>query len=370
MKNKTVLISGAGIAGPALAYWLRHHGFVPTVVERAPAPRPGGHAVDVRGTALEVAARMGILDDIRAGRTDLRGMSMVDSAGNEVMRTTEGTFTGGRFDNPSIEILREDLVRILLDRTAEGVEYVYDDSITALEQDGDGVRVAFERSAPGRFDLVVGADGLHSVVRRLVFGPEPDHLRHLGVYLGIFTTDNFLDLDRWQLWYRDGGVGCGLYTARGNTELRVFLGIPADPAEEDPGALEEGKRFIAERCAGLGWEVPRLIKAMWEARDFYFDSVSQVRLDRWSAGRVALLGDAGYCPSPLSGQGTSLALVGAYVLAAELAAADGDPAAAFPAYEARLRDFAEASHRIALANLEEPSALDPEAAQIGLIDLP
>lgn len=370
MKSRNVLISGAGIAGPALAYWLRRHGFTPVVVEQAPAPRRGGHAVDVRGTALEVAERMGILAEVRAARTDLRGMSVVDGTGAEVMRTTEGTFTGGRFDGPNVEILREDLVRILLDRTAGEVEYVFGDSITALEQDARGVRVAFERAAPRRVDLVIGADGVHSAVRRLVFGPDREYVHRLGTYLGIFTTDNVLGLDRWQLWYRNGDLGCAVYPARGNTELRVFLAAPDALFDGDPRDPEQGKRFLAERFAEAGWEIPRLLKAMWEGRDCYFDAVSQVRMDRWWNGRVALLGDAGYCASPMSGQGTSLALVGAYVLAAELAAAEGDHTAAFPAYQERLAGFAEASRRIALKNQQEPTALDPAASDLGRIPLP
>ncbi|MFI9235280.1 FAD-dependent monooxygenase [Streptomyces sp. NPDC053079] len=348
---KTVLVSGAGVAGLTLAYWLRRNGFAPTVVERAPALRPGGQAVDVRGVALDVLERTGILDEARNARTRLRGMAMLDSEGNELWRSTEMTYSGGRLDGADIEVLREDLTRMLHRRAlAEDVEFLYDDSIATLDEQPDGVRVGFETGPARTFDLVVGADGLHSRVRRLALGPEERFASHLGSYLTVFSTDNFLDLDHWELWLKEETVGYCLYPVRDNSELRATLGFTSEPIDFDHRDLEQQKTIMADRLAHVGWETPRLLRAMREAPDFYFDAMAQIHVERWSTGRVTLVGDAGYCASPLSGQGTSLALVGAYILADELGRHGDDHAAAFARYEARMRPFAELNQALATEN--------------------
>lgn len=349
----TVFISGASVAGPTLAYWLAHRGLAVTVVERAPAVRPGGQAVDVRGVALDVLDRMGVLADARRSRTRMRGMSMLDSDGNEVGRSTEETVSGGRLDSDDVELLREDLTGLLYDSTRDGVEYVFGDSVVGLADTGEGVSVRFERGEPRTFDLVVGADGLHSTVRGLVFGPEAEFIHHLGTHLAIFGVTNFLGLDNWQIWLNDGEAGYGIYPVRDNTELRVTCGFGSAPPQSYHDVRQQ-KALVAQRLAGLGWETPRLLAAMWDAPDFYFDSMAQIRMDRWSVGRVTLVGDAAYSPSPMSGQGTSVALVGAYVLAEELAAAGGDHRAAFARYEARLRPFVELNQALATENPSGP----------------
>jgi 2-polyprenyl-6-methoxyphenol hydroxylase-like FAD-dependent oxidoreductase len=351
-----VLISGAGIAGPALAYWLRRHGMTPTVVERMPGVRRGGQAVDVRGAALTVAERMDLLEPLRAVRTRMRGMSMVDNDGNELMRSEEYAPSSGRFDSPDLEVLREDLVALLTART-EDVQYRFGDSIVALDQHPGGVDVTFAGGDRRRYDLVVGADGLHSKTRRLAFGPDTaETLRHLGMYVAVFTAPNEIGLDNWQVWLRDeaSGAGVGVYPARDNTELRVNVGFYSEPLDYDFRDLDAQRRLITERAAGLGWEMPRLLKAVWQAPDFYLDAMAQVVLPGWTSGRVTLLGDAGYCASPMSGQGTSLALVGAYVLADELAR--GDVAAALGRYEHRMRPFAELNQALATENPGGPPA--------------
>ena len=347
MRNQDVLISGAGVAGQALAYWLRRFGFTPVVVERAPAPRDGGQAVDVRGAAIEVARRTGILDAARAARTGTRGMSYVSSTGKR-LASVDGAF--GVIDPEDVEIIRGDLVSILYEAAGSDVEYIFDDSISSLTEGADGVTVTFERSAPRTFHLVVGADGLHSRVRGLAFGPEGRFLRHLGLYLSVFTIPNDLELDHWQLIYVTPGKSVTVTSARGNREARAIFFFASGPLDYDYRDRGQQQELLAAAFAGAGWEVPRLLTAMREAPDFYFDSVSQVRLENWSAGRVALVGDAGYCPSPLSGQGSSLALVGAYVLASELRAADGDYRDAFAGYQRRLRDFVERNQQIATGN--------------------
>jgi len=351
MQSTTVLISGAGVGGLALAYWLAGHGFQVTVVERAPALRPGGQAVDVRGPALEVAERMGVLEQLRGLATDMRGMSLVDASGQELYRSTEGTLSGGDFAAPDVEILRDDLCDLLYRTAADRTEYLFDDSVTALAQDGQRVQVTFERAAPRTFDLVVGADGLHSHTRRLAFGPEAACITHLGSYLSVFTAPNYLGLDRWQVWHQLGTAGGAFMTARDNTEIRVFAGFETpEPIDYDHRDIEAQKKLVHDHLADVGWEFPRALRYLWDAADFHFDSMSQIHLDQWWRGRVVLLGDAGYCGSPLSGQGTSMAMVGAYVLAGELKAARGDHRTAFPAYQDALRGYVAGNQQLALTN--------------------
>ncbi|MGW6914141.1 FAD-dependent monooxygenase [Kitasatospora sp. NPDC054939] len=354
---QTVLISGGGIAGTALAHLLRRGGFAPTVVELSPAPRRGGQAVDIRGVALDVVERLGLTERVRAARTQMRGMSVLDADGNEVHRSTEATYSAGRLDSADVELLREDLVGMLYELTADDAEFLHGDSITGLREDEHGVHVTFQHGEPRTFDLVIGADGLHSRVRKLAFGPEERFLQHLGTHLAIFSADNFLDLEDWQVWQRDGAAGYGVYPVRGNSELRVIFGYEAaGPAVRDP---EQSRKLVAERMSALRWETPRLLDALHRAPDYYADAMAQVHLEQWSAGRIALLGDAGYCASPLSGQGTSLALVGAHVLADELGRArkDGeDHRAAFERYEERMRPFVAANQALATENPGGPAS--------------
>ncbi|MGW4896073.1 FAD-dependent monooxygenase [Kitasatospora sp. NPDC004240] len=366
---QTVLISGGGIAGTTLAYWLQRNGFAPTIVERAPAPRRGGQAVDIRGIALTVVERMGLTEQVRAVRTQMRGMSVLDADGNEVHRSTESTYSAGRLDSDDIELLREDLVAMLTELIDGKAEFVYGDAITGLAEEADGIQVAFEHGQPRRFDLVIGADGLHSAVRRLTFGPEEEFLRQLGTQLAIFSADNFLELEDWQVWQRDGDAGYGIYPVRDNKELRITFGFAARSSGDELRDVARTRELVAERISALRWETPRMLAALDRAPDFYSDVMAQVHLDHWTRGRAALVGDAGYCASPLSGQGTSLALVGAYVLADELARAAGDHATAFARYEERLRPFVAANQALATENPGGPAAEESVEAAKNAIPL-
>ncbi|MFB4284161.1 FAD-dependent monooxygenase [Nonomuraea sp. MTCD27] len=299
-----VLISGAGVAGPALAYWLRHHGFTPTVVERAPRVRAGGYAVGFRGEALDVLDRMALLEQVRA------------------LRTRMG-----------------ELIGLLHEVTRQEVEYVFGDSIATLEQDADGVRVTFERGRPRRFDLVAGADGLHSRTRSQVFGPRERFVRHLGIYTATFSLPINLVLRDTGRLHSMPGKAADIFRTRGNTEAYAALHFASGPLAYDRDDAAQHKRIVAEQFAGEGGPIWHLLEEMSRAEDFSFDANAQVEMDRWSAGRVVLLGDAGYCAAPTSGRGACQALIGAYVLAGELAVAGGEHTVAFAAYEREMRGF-------------------------------
>ncbi|WP_328394332.1 FAD-dependent monooxygenase [Nocardia sp. NBC_00416] len=353
MKNRNILISGAGIAGPALAYWLHKYGFHPTVVERAPRPRSGGHLVDIRGTAREVVAQMGIVARIRAATTGARGMAFVDGTGKRVAKM--GTDAFGHSGGPVAElsIRRTDLARILYDTTHADVEYMFGEAITAVERGDDGVRVRFEHSEPKMFDLLIGADGVRSNVRQLVFGPDERYLRDLGSYVSLFTAATEMDHDGWRLMYTvpagDGRPGrtAAIYPQlEPGTALTGFF-LRSQPLPHDRADIEAQKRIVYGAFEKDGWEVPAMLDAIWDAPDFYFDRTLQVEMDTWSRDRTVLLGDAGYCASPMSGIGTSLALVGAYILAGELAAADGDHTRSYAAYEQKMRLFVDRAQEFA-----------------------
>jgi 2-polyprenyl-6-methoxyphenol hydroxylase-like FAD-dependent oxidoreductase len=343
-KNRTILISGASVAGPALAYWLSRYGFKPTIVEKAPGLREGGYAIDIRGEAQKVAERMGIKPDLQQAHTQMQGMIYVDKNSKPLAQITPEMMAGG--GDPDIEFLRGDLTRLLYNRTKDSTEYIWGDSIASCTEQADGVLVTFERSQPGTFDLVVGADGVHSNVRARVFGEESQFTRELGYYVAIFTTANHLNLQYQELIYRMPGKVAGMYSTRQNTEAKALFYFTAPQAGFERLSSDEQKQILADQYAGEGWEIPTLLEGMWHAPDFYFDSLSLVQMDSWSKGRVVLVGDAGYCATPLSGQGTSLALVGAYVLAGELAVANGDYQSAFAMYEKEMQGYVTLNQKI------------------------
>ncbi|WP_328646025.1 FAD-dependent monooxygenase [Amycolatopsis sp. NBC_00348] len=344
MQNRRVLISGASVAGPALAFWLRRYGFTPTVVERAPRLREGGYAVDFRGASLRVLDRMGLLGQVEAAATNMGEVTYVDEDDRPLV-VTPPTFQSGE-----LEILRGDLSRILYDATKDDVEYVFGDSITGVTEHGDGVTVTFEHGAPREFDLVVGADGLHSNVRSLVFGDESRYRRDLGYYVSIFTVPNHLGLDHVGRFYNEPNRTIGVYSARDHAEAKALFWFGSEPLAYDHRDVEAQRRIVEETFADAGWEAPALLDGMRQAPDFYFDSASQIKLDTYSTGRVALVGDAAYCAAPLSGMGTSLAVVGAYVLAGELAAAGGDHVTAFTAYHDEMREFVAVCQKLGEGN--------------------
>ncbi|EEP74660.1 monooxygenase, FAD-binding [Micromonospora sp. ATCC 39149] len=362
MSGTRVLVAGASIAGPALAHWLGRRGAEVTVVERAPELRPGGQAVDARGVAKEVIRRMGLDAAVRAARTETAGAHTVDVNGN-VLETFRAEDDSGDGYISEIEILRGDLSRVLYDDTRDGVEYVFGDRIAELAQDADGVDVTFASGDRRRFDLVVGADGLHSALRAMVFGPHERFVRHLGLVLAFYSVPNEFGLDRWLIDYQDQGSGrsAGLRPVPDVTRAMAMLSFPAPDFDIDYRDVAAQKDLLRERMAGLGWLTPRILAHLDDAQDFYLDQVAQVVMDRWSSGRVALLGDAAFSSSPFSGGGTGMALVGAYLLAGELAAAGWDPGAGFAGYEQRMRPFVEANQEIGRLHVQSRAVPAPDA---------
>lgn len=334
-----ILISGASIAGPVLAYWLKQHGFSPTVVERAPKPRKtGGHAVDLFRPAMEIVERMGVIDGVLARATGSDHITLMRAGSSSAVEVDVERLMAA-FSDRHVEIMREDLSELLLDATHDDVEYVYGDSITALAEDEHGVDVRFEHGPARRFELVIGADGLHSNVRRLVFGEEQQFTSHLGAYLTVVTLPNYLDLTSHSLLLGAPGRLAALYSARHMDDARAVFMWRSPRLDVHHHDVARQKAIVRATFGDLGGEVPRMLDELERTPAFYFDAITQLRMDTWSRGRVSLVGDAGYCPGPAVGGSTSLAVVGAYVLAGELAAASGDHRRGFAAYERAMADY-------------------------------
>jgi 2-polyprenyl-6-methoxyphenol hydroxylase-like FAD-dependent oxidoreductase len=335
-----ILVSGASIAGPAVAYWLQRYGFTVTVVEHAQALRGGGYPIDIRGTALDVVERMGVYPRLRAAHVDTRRLTFLDVDGAPIVSLEPQAVVGGA-EGRDIEVRRGDLAAALYDATRDDVTYRFGDSIEALDEDADGVEVTFRSGLRRRFDLVIGADGLHSRTRALAFGPEEQFHRYLGYCFAGFTMPNPLGLSHEGVMWNAPGRAAALYAVGDHPQVHGFLNfaLPEPPfaAFRDPAAQRE---LVAAVFADDGWEVPDMVRAMRTADDLFFDVISQIRMPAWSRGRVALVGDAAYAPSFLTGQGSSLALVGAYMLAGALATAR-DHGTAFADYERGTRGFVE-----------------------------
>lgn len=335
MTQPTVVISGAGIAGPALAFWLTRNGYRVIVVEIAPGIRPGGQTVDLRGAGGDVVERMGLIDEMRARAVEQAGAAWVRSDGSRRAEMPVTAF-GGNGLVSKLEILRGDLVDVLYQATKDSAEYRFGTSISAVQQEDGGADVTLADGTTLRADLVVGADGPHSTVRRLVFGPEEQFLKPVGGYNAWFSAPDSVGLDGWFLIYQaPGGLNASMRPSHDPAIVKAGFTFQSEPLTYDRRDLDQQRQILVERFAGAGWECDALLAAAQEADDFYFDSFAQIHMPSWSSGRVILVGDAGYCASPLSGMGTSLALVGSYVLAGELGPADSFDTKKLPAALAR-----------------------------------
>ncbi|MFD7155296.1 FAD-dependent monooxygenase [Kribbella sp. NPDC059898] len=325
-----VLVSGASVAGPSVALWLGRAGHDVTVVEIAPALRKGGYAVDFRGEVFTtVLERMGVLEELRSLQTGGNAMRFVDESGRKLMRLP-AEFAGGE-----LEVLRADLSRVLCEHSRANATYRFGDSIAALDEHADGVDVRFESGIEETYDLVIGADGMHSVVRRLAWRKEQVVERHLNYYVAGWEVPNTLGITGDSLMYNVPGKLASVGVDRRDPGLAGTLFLFKSPVlEYNRRDLDQQKAIIREQFEGLGWHVPELLKGLPSATELYFDSISRVRVDRWSTERIVLLGDAGY-GATFGALGTGTAVVGAYVLAGELAR--GNFRTAFDRYEAALR---------------------------------
>jgi len=345
MNDKTVLISGAGIGGPTLAFWLKAAGFEPTLIEHAPALRAGGYVIDFWGLGYDIAERMGLADDIDRIGYHMREMRIVDDLGERV--TGFGTkifheLTGGRF----VTLGRSDLSRLLFEKIKGTTEIIFGNEIVGLQEHTDCVQVQFKHAGERRFDLVIGADGLHSNVRRLVFGPEDRFEKQLGYMVAAFEVRRYRprDEDVYVIYSKPGRM-LGRFALHDDRTL--FLFVFAADVDPLPAMLDlpAQKAMLRESFGEGKWECTRILAELDRTQDLYFDRVSQIRTNSWSRGRVALAGDAAFCVSLMAGQGSALAMTAAYVLAGELAKASGQHEVAFSKYEELLRAYIEMKQR-------------------------
>jgi 2-polyprenyl-6-methoxyphenol hydroxylase-like FAD-dependent oxidoreductase len=330
-----ILISGAGIAGPTLAYWLLQYGFQPTIIEAAPKLRTGGYIVDFWGAGFDIAEKMGLLPEITRSGYRLRELRVVNDEGKRVAGFPVAAFfrmTKGRYSS----LPRSDLAGFIFRKIEGDAETIFGDSIDRVEQVDAGLNVTFASGARREFDLVIGADGLHSRVRELVFGPENQFEKYLGYKAAAFQAEGYAPRDDLvYALYTQVGQQIGRFSMRDNRTL--FLFTFADPDPGGPSDAAGQKAVLRARFRNSGWECAQILQAMEATDDFYFDRVSQIRMEPesggWARGRVALLGDAAFCVSLLAGQGTALAMVAAYILAGELRRANGNYTEAFARYQ-------------------------------------
>ena len=341
--KRKILITGASVAGPTLAYWLSRLGMDVTVVERAPEFRDGGQTIDVRGAGKLVVQRMGLESAIRARTTHEDGLRFVDAQDRTQAEFGIGAF-GGNGPVAELEILRGELAKLLIEHGRDAVDYRFGDSIAALDELPHGVKVRFEQGGEAVFDLVIGAEGVGSHTRKLVFGDEVQR-RSFKLYTAYFTIPRAPGDERQMRWFNaPGGLSVCLRPDNLGT-TRALLSFQEAPGAYEKLPITEQKALLKEKFGALKWETPRILAALDDATDLYFDQISQVKMPRWSKGRIALVGDAAYCASPISGMGTSLGMCGAYVLAGELGRHD-DHAQAFAAYEAIMRPYVDQAQSV------------------------
>ncbi|WP_082458526.1 tryptophan-rich sensory protein [Sphingomonas sp. Leaf10] len=336
--SRSVLITGASVAGNIVAWWLGRAGFDVTVVERADEFRDGGQNIDVRGPGREVLRRMGLERTALDQGTGEEGTAWVDADGKV---DAQFLTADQEEDGPTaeMEILRGDLARLLYEPSSEHAAYRFGDHIATIDQSGDGVTVGFASGTNGRYDAVIVAEGVGSTTRELVFAGQNDP-RWMDLTIAYFTIPRTADDDRLWRWYNaPGGRSVSLRPDRHGT-TRAMLSVQQPPGGEQDWDVAKQKAWLRERFADAGWQAQRVLDGMDDTNDFYFDVLRQVRMPRWSNGRVALTGDAAWCATPIAGYGTTLAVTGAYVLAQELIA-QADVPAAFAAYERQMRPMVE-----------------------------
>jgi len=344
MPSKSILISGAGIAGPTVAFWLNAAGFQTTIVERAPRLRAGGYVLDFWGKGYDIAERMGLADELKRAGYRMREMRIVDARGERITGFGTRVFqdlTGGRFTT----LARADLSRLLFERVRGQTEVLFGDEIVSLEERPGRIEAQFRHAGVRSFDLIIGADGLHSNVRSLAFGPQQQFETDLGYVVAAFETQAYRPRDEnVYVIYSEPRQMVARFALRGDRTLFLFVFTDDDgrsPAMPDP----EAQKAMLRRRYGGGWECAQILACLDCTPDLYFDRVAQIKMPSWSGGRVALIGDAAFCVSLMAGQGSALAMTAAYVLAGELAKAGGRHDEAFRRYETLLRTFMDSKQK-------------------------
>ena len=334
-----IAISGAGVAGPAFAHWMRRAGHDVTLIEAASSFRTGGYLIDFWGLGYSIAEKMGIDEDIRKVGYQIQELHAVGPDGRTNASLHVETIRRATNDR-YISVARGDLAAAIYRTVENDIETIYSDTITAVEDEPDHVSVRFKHARPRDFDMVIGADGLHSKVRELVFGPERIFARYLGCQVAACVIEGYRPRDELvYVTYNLAGRHIGRFALDDDRTLVLFIFRSSSPYI--PGSLDSCKALLRSHFTDAGWESPQILAALDDVDDIYLDIVSQIRMDRWYSGRVALIGDAAACVSLLAGEGTGLALAEAYVLAGELAMTQGDPSRAFAAYQSRLHRFIE-----------------------------
>src|SRR5690348_6956382 len=346
MNNKNILVSGAGIAGTTLAWWLKKFGFNPTLIEIAPALREGGYAIDFMGAGYDVAEKMGIIPALKEVDINFSKLVFVDSNNKEkgsMNYQKIKNFLNGR----AFTLLRSDLAKMIYQSLDKDVEIIFGDTITNIAQNENEVSVTFQSGTTRNFDLLVGADGLHSKVRSLVFGNETQFEKYFGYYTSSYTIDDFSLGNHTFSMYNVPYKQVAVYSNSGNKTTTFFIFTSPEKLSYPYHDIGKQKQILKTEFENSGWMCPQLLSGIDSTTDFYFDSISQIKMDSWYKGRITLVGDAGYCPSLLSGKGSTLAMVGAYILAGELKQANGDYKAAFKQYEVIFKPFMDKKQKAA-----------------------
>jgi 2-polyprenyl-6-methoxyphenol hydroxylase-like FAD-dependent oxidoreductase len=366
MNKKDVLVSGAGIAGLTMCYWLNHYGFRVTLIERFPGLRLGGQNIDVKGPALEIAKKMNLLEEIRAANTTEQGMKWVNTNNQVVAEFPKEDALSMTQEH---EILRGDLLRILFDRIKEQTTVQFGQQIVSLKDEADKVWVSFADGKQEKYDLVISAEGIGSKTRDLVLGDEVK-FDYKGVYTSYFTVAKTSSDSAWARWCNALGGIVFLLRPDNYGSTRASITFLSGEKGYEKLSLDEQKKLLISKIHDAGWESGRLVKEIERSTDIYLDRVSQVRVASWSKGRVVIVGDAAWCATPLAGKGTDLAMSGAYILAGELSKTD-DHSMAFKNYEDKMRPYAESCQRLppGVPRLVYPTSRPGLAVLNGIVSL-
>ncbi len=346
MNNKNVLISGAGIAGTTLAFWLKKFGFNPTIIEVAPRLREGGYAIDFMGAGYDVAEKMNIIPELKKVDIGFSRLAFVDKKDREI-GSMDYEKIKESLNGRALTLLRSDLAKVIYGNLDKDIEVIFGNTINNVGQDDEKVAVSFQNGTKRNFDLVIGADGLHSNVRNLAFGEETEFEEYYGYYTSSYTINNSSIRDNTFSMYNVPYKQVAIYSNKENKTTTFFIFTSNQKLSYQHRDVDKQKQILKSEFENAGWKCAQLLSEIDSSNDFYFDSISQIKMKNWFKGRITLVGDACYCPSLLSGKGSTLAMVGAYVLAGELKQAGGNYQEAFKQYEVLFKPFMEKKQKAA-----------------------